>query len=74
MKKLSSLNNRLATLERLSRGESLSLDEQRAWVLEAGALNDRITWLRKQLSAAQDSLHLEVRRVNDLVKGKAAPR
>lgn len=68
MKKLSSARGRAAVLERLAAGEGMTIEEQRAWVIETHALNDRIVWLRKQVSSLTKDLENERRRLDALVR------
>jgi hypothetical protein len=55
-------------LARLNAGESLSVAEQREWIDETHALNDRIVWLRKQVISLNNDLERERRRFDALVK------
>ena len=72
LKKLSTIKARTEVLERLARGETLTLDEQRAWVLEAAALNDRNTWLKRQVTDLKRELETERRRLDALIKAVKA--
>jgi hypothetical protein len=72
LKKLSTIKARTEVLERLARGETLTLDEQRAWVLEAAALNDRNTWLKRQVTDLKSELETERRRLDALIKAVKA--
>jgi hypothetical protein len=72
LKKLSTIKARTEVLERLARGETLTLDEQRAWVLEAAALNDKNTWLKRQVTDLKSELETERRRLDALIKAVKA--
>jgi hypothetical protein len=72
LKKLSTIKARTEVLDRLARGETLTLDEQRAWVLEAAALNDRNTWLKRQVTDLKSELETERRRLDALIKAVKA--
>ena len=72
LKKLSTIKARTEVLERLARGETLTLDEQRAWVLEAAALNDRMMWLKRQVTDLKSELETERRRLDALIKAVKA--
>ncbi len=68
MKKLSSMRSRAEVLARINGGEPLTVEEQRAWIEETHALNDRIVWLRKQVISLNKDLERERRRFDALVK------
>jgi hypothetical protein len=72
LKKLSTIKARTEVLDRLARGETLTLDEQRAWVLEAAALNDKNTWLKRQVTDLKSELETERRRLDALIKAVKA--
>jgi hypothetical protein len=72
LKKLSTIKARTEVLDRLARGETLTLDEQRAWVLEAAALNDRNTWLKRQVTDLKSELETERRRLDAMIKALKA--
>ena len=72
MKKLSSIMARSEALDKLARGEGMTLDEQRAWVLEAANLNDRMMWLKRQVMDAKSELETERRRLDALIKAVKA--
>jgi len=72
LKKLSTIKARTEVLDRLARGEGMTLDEQRAWVLEAAALNDRNTWLKRQVTDLKSELETERRRLDALIKAVKA--
>ena len=72
MKKLSSIKARSEALDKLARGEGMTLDEQRAWVLEAANLNDRMMWLKRQVADAKSELETERRRLDALIKAVKA--
>ena len=72
MKKLSSIKARSEALDKLARGEGMTLDEQRAWVLEAANLNDRLMWLKRQVLDLKSELETERRRLDALIKAVKA--
>lgn len=72
MKKLSSIKARSEALDKLARGEGMTLDEQRAWVLEAANLNDRMMWLKRQVLDLKSELETERRRLDALIKAVKA--
>jgi len=72
LKKLSTIKARTEVLDRLARGETLTLDEQRAWVLEAANLNDRNTWLKRQVTDLKSELETERRRLDAMIKALKA--
>jgi cell division protein ZapA (FtsZ GTPase activity inhibitor) len=72
VKKLSSIKARSEALDKLARGEGMTLDEQRAWVLEAANLNDRMMWLKRQVADAKSELETERRRLDALIKAVKA--
>lgn len=72
MKKLSSIKARSEALDKLARGETMTIDEQRAWVLEAANLNDRMMWLKRQVMDAKSELETERRRLDALIKAVKA--
>ena len=72
MKKLSSIKARSEALDKLARGEGMTLDEQRAWVLEAASLNDRMMWLKRQVLDLKSELETERRRLDALIKAVKA--
>lgn len=72
VKKLSSIKARSEALDKLARGEGMTLDEQRAWVLEAANLNDRMMWLKRQVMDAKSELETERRRLDALIKAVKA--
>jgi cell division protein ZapA (FtsZ GTPase activity inhibitor) len=72
VKKLSSIKARSEALDKLARGEGMTLDEQRAWVLEAANLNDRMMWLKRQVLDLKSELETERRRLDALIKAVKA--
>ena len=72
VKKLSSIKARSEALDKLARGEGMTLDEQRAWVLEAANLNDRLMWLKRQVLDLKSELETERRRLDALIKAVKA--
>lgn len=68
VKKLSTIKARTEALERLVSGGSLSVEEQRAWIIETHALNDRVEWQKKQIAALKKDVEAERKRFDSLVK------